>query len=277
MIEEKIYRPRLSAAENKLILQSRGVDFDVSKNGTKKYLVLGCVHVPFNNKALTKGVLDLMSDEMFDGIVLAGDFLDMNPLGTYEKGRVSRTGVTLEEEYEKGLELLKDIDSLLLKGAKKVFMFGNHEERYYRWKADINNFKYGDQLNPIKNLKLKQLGYEVYSDYKNDVFELNSLNILHGEYFNVHCAKKHLDVFRRNVLFFHTHRVQTFREGDFAAYNAGFLGDINSEAFNYAPRGMKSAWGNGFAVVTTYGDRHFVDVVNCVDNKFAYKGKIYGI
>lgn len=244
-------------------------------NDSKKYLVLGCVHVPFNNKQIMQGILKMLSRERFDGIILAGDFLDMGALSSYEKGKVNKSGVTLSEEYEEANNLLDMFDDLLPEDALKVFMFGNHCNRYYRWLSDVNNSKYGDIINPIENLKLKERGYEVYNDYANDIYKLGSLNIMHGEYYNIHCAKKHLDVFRRNILFFHTHRVQVHREGEFASYNGGFLGDKNSPAFNYAKRGMKSAWANAFAVVTLTEDEHFVNLINCINNKFEYNGVIY--
>ena len=244
---------------------------------TGRYLVIGCVHVPFNNKKLTQGLFDLMKDVNYKGIIIAGDFLDMGALSTYEKGKLSNTGVTLEDEYIAGNQFLNIIDQLLPKNATKVFMFGNHCHRYWKWKSDVDNSKYGDSLNPITSLALEQRGYDVYHDYVNDIYNLGSLGIMHGEYFNIHCAKKHLDVFRRNILFFHTHRFQIHREGDFAAYNAGFLGDKKSPAFNYAKRGMKAAWANGFAEVTLMDSgEHFVNLISCVNDKFAVNGKVYG-
>lgn len=261
-------------------IQDEKIEFRPQKKtqaSSGRYLVIGCLHVPFNNKNLTDGLFELMQDVNYSGIIIAGDFLDMAALSTYEKGKINNTGITLEDEYIAGNLFLNKIDSLLPKNAKKVFLFGNHENRYWRWKSDVDNSKYGDSLNPISSLALEQRGYEVYHDYINDVYNLGSLSIIHGEYFNIHCAKKHLDVFRRNILFFHTHRLQIHREGDFAAYNAGFLGDKKSAAFNYAKRGMKSAWGNGFAEVTLLDTgEHFVNVISCVNDKFAVNGKIYG-
>lgn len=248
------------------------------ENHNKNYLVLGCIHFPFENKEIVSGIYDLMRDVEFDGIVLAGDILDMASLSSYDKGRVLKSGgATLEDEYDYANIQLNIIDKLMKPSAEKVFMFGNHEDRYWKWKSDVDNSKYGDALNPIRSLNLEKRGYRVYSDYTNDVHNIGSLSIIHGEYFNVHCAKKHLDVFRRNILFFHTHRMQSFREGDFASYNGGFLGDKTSVAFNYAKRGMKSAWANGFATVTLDDSgEHFVNLVSCVNNKFVYNGKTYG-
>ena len=99
---------------------------------------------------------------------------------------------------------------------------------------------------------------------------------MHGEYYNIHCAKKHLDVFRRNTLFWHTHRVQVHREGDFCAWNSGTLADIWSDGFNYAKRGMRMQWGNAFSIINIEGNNHYVDLVSCINNSFVYNGVKYG-
>ena len=263
-------RMRLKDDEVALIQKYR------NKNGAKRYLAIGCIHIPFHNTFVLNGIIEMMKIEKFDGIIWGGDFLDMGALSSYEKGKINKSNVSLSDEYFAGNGVLDIFDSLLSKDAEKYFLFGNHESRYHKWLSDVNNNKYGDLINPIDALRLKDRGYEVYSDYMNDVLELGSLHIMHGFYYNIHCAKKHMDVFRRNVLFFHTHRVQMFREGDFCGYNAGCLANISSPAFNYATKGMKSAWANAFAVVTIDGDRHFVNTVNCVDNKFEFGGRIYG-
>ena len=220
-------------------------------------------------------IIKLIKDNKFDGIIFGGDFLDMSALGECEKGKHSSTGVTLDEEYIEANNMLDRFEEVLPDNCDKVFLYGNHETRYFRWLADVNNKKYGNLLNPTIALKLEERGYKIFEDYANDYFELGSLQVMHGEYYNVHSAKKHLDTFRRNVLYWHTHRMQSHREGDFCAWNAGFLGDIKSNCFNYAKRGMKSKWGEAFAVINVTPKSHYVEIVNCVNNSFVYGGKKY--
>ena len=259
------FRPRLSKQRyDRLLKNEQGLD-------TENYLVLGCVHVPFHNRALLEKVVQLSKDINISGIVLAGDFLDCNALGEYERGKTSTTGVTLEEEYSEGNKVLDQFEHI----PEKVFLFGNHEARYFRWKADINNSKYGDILNPISALNLPERGYKVYSNYKNDYHQLGDLQIMHGEFFNIHAAKKTLDTFRANTMFAHTHRVQSYREGEVASWNIGWMGDVNSKAFNYANRAMKQRWANAFSVVSICNNRAYVSVIESLDGRFFYGNTQY--
>lgn len=264
------HRPRLNAGQNKIALASKG------NRDVKSYIGLGCVHVPFQNIEIMNGIYNLLESYKFDGVIIGGDFLDMNALSDYEKGKISRTGITLEEEYNAANKVLDILDSLLDNDADKIYLFGNHENRYWRWKADVNNSKYGDLADPVKALKLYDRDYKVYTNYEDDYHQLGSLQVMHGEYHNIHSAKKHLDTFRRNVLYWHTHRVQVHREGDFCAWNAGFLGNKDATCFGYAKRGMKSKWANAFPIIHLDGDRHYVDLINCVDDSFVYNGVKYG-
>lgn len=264
-----IPRIRLNQEEYDLIMKSR-------ENETKSYIVIGCVHVPFQNRVLIDGITTLMKDKSFDGVIIAGDFLDMASLSEYERGKINKTGVTLRDEYDDGNKLLDTFDDLLSEDALKVFLWGNHEARYHRWLADVNNKKLGDVLNPSVELRLEERGYIINEDYNNGYYKLGALQIMHGEYYNIHTAKKHLDVFRRNVLYFHTHRQQLYREGDFCAWNCGMLGNIDAPCFDYAKRGMRMQWSNGFAIVHTNKENHYVEQINCINDSFVYNGIRYG-
>ena len=262
-------RPRLNTEQLKVVQQMKG------NGNVKSYLVMGCLHIPFHNKHIMKGIYDLMKCRKFDGLLIGGDFLDMGALSSYEKGKINKTGINLEDEYFAGNIVLDELESGLPKNAEKVFMFGNHENRYYRWLADVDNNKYGNLIDPIEALKLKKRGWTVYNEYKKDQHRIGSLHVFHGDFWNIHVAKKTLDTWKRNVLFWHTHRSQMYREGDFCAYNVGFLGNINSEAFDYAPRSQKNKWANGFAIVHVIENRHYVEMINCVGNGFVYGGVWY--
>lgn len=243
------------------------------------YIILGCMHTPFHNKALFNGICDLIINIGNDikGFILAGDFLDLNSLSGHDRGRFTAIpGLDLTVEYTAGNVILNLFDSLLPKTCEKAFLFGNHEDRAYRFMADMQNAKTPIVL-PIEGLGLYERGYNVHDKWNQDAIKLGEhLEILHGIYWNQYATKKHLDVLRTSCLFYHTHRIQSYVEGNSAAFNGGFLGDIASPVFNYASRGMKSQWQNGFNIVQIdeNGDFFMNQIITC-NNRFVYNGKIY--
>jgi len=265
-------RPRISPEEDRFLKERRRF---LSSRDEEVTLVLGCVHVPFQNRTLMDGVKKLAVDLRIDRLVFLGDFIDCNSLGDYEKGKLSSTGITLEEEYEDANKELNDWDSILKRNSTVVFMYGNHEDRYFRWLKSPDNAKYGDLLSPAKALRLEERNYIVITDYRNGVYHIGNLELYHGDLTNIHVAKKSLDTYRRNTMFAHTHRIQVYREGDYASYNIGTMANLNAPAFGYAPRSMREKWANGFGVVINYDGNTYTQVIEVKGDHFYYGGFRY--
>lgn len=244
------------------------------------HIVLGCVHAPFHNETLLKGIMKLGKDlgDSAVGLHLIGDFLDLNALSAHDKGRFAAIpGLTLDAEYHIGNKLLNKLDKAYKSAVDKSYIYGNHEHRYFRYMADMENAK-RPLISPTQALSLERRGYHVHEAWDKDYVTLgNNLDLMHGIYFNVHCAKKHTDVFRTSAMFAHTHRVQTYIEGQVGGYNIGSCADFNSKAFGYATRAMKSQWRNAFGIVQLDNKgRHFVTtIVADEDGHFWYNNKKY--
>jgi hypothetical protein len=244
------------------------------------HIMLGCNHVPFHNVQLHKSIIELIKDypSLIKGFHLMGDFLDLNPLSSHDKGRFTAVpGLTLDDEYAVGNELLDDFDRFLPKDCWKTFLYGNHEDRYNRWMSVMDNAK-TPLDSPEDALKLWKRGYNVKTKWSQDFVTLgNDFEIFHGIYFNVHNAKKHLDTFGKSCAYVHTHRVQMYREGTKAAYNIGTCANLKSKAFNYATRAMKESWSNGFAInmIDDYGNSHLSQIVPDDSGRFWFGGKYY--
>ncbi len=243
------------------------------------YLVLGCWHVPFHNKTLTNGVTQLIQDLGGDlkGLILNGDFLDCNSLSGHDKGKFTVTpGLTLLQEYTDGKVVLREFLGALPKDALKVYMYGNHENRWDRYMADMQNAK-TPLPSPKEGLGLDELGFKTIESYSSGYLTLGKhLDILHGVYYNTHCAKTHIDRFRGSILFAHTHRIQSYIEGRTGGFNIGWGGDVSSAAFNYADRGVKASWQNGFAIVNIdEKGNYYVQQIICIDGHFYYNNKKY--
>lgn len=258
------------------IRQFIGYDY----NTPGKYIVLGCVHAPFHKRDMMEAVIKLINDNKNEivGLIIAGDFLDMNSLSSHDKGKKPLTGVTLDWEYEEGNKLLDKLLTKLPKNLIKAYIYGNHEDRYNRYMSDIDNSKLGSALqSPVTALKLIERGFEVNTDWKQAVITLGKyLDVCHGEFFNTHTAKKHIDTYRRSMLYYHTHRIQQYIEGATGGFNGGSLADFNSPVFGYASRAMKASWMNGFNTVDIdkEGFYHIQQII-CYNNKFVYGNKTY--
>lgn len=244
------------------------------------HIMLGCNHVPFHNVQLHRSIIELIKDypHLIKGFHLLGDFLDLNPLSSHDRGRFTVVpGLTLDDEYAVGNELLDDFDRHLPKGCWKTFLYGNHEDRYNRWMSVMDNAK-TPLDSPEDALKLWRRGYNVKDKWSQDYITLgNDFQIFHGIYFNIHNAKKHLDTFGKSCAYVHTHRVQMYREGPNAAYNIGTCANLKSKVFGYATRAMKESWSNGFAInmIDDYGNCHITQIVPDESGRFWFGGKYY--
>jgi hypothetical protein len=252
------------------------IDINNKKDGI--YLSLGCVHAPFTNKVFWKAMLKMAKEhkDNIKGLIINGDFLDLHSLSAYDRGSIAIDGVTLSMEYEGGNAYLNSILNVLNKDVYKGFIYGNHEARYKKYMKNIDNSKLGSSLpSPETALKLVEKGFEVFTDWVNDEIVIGDLTIIHGEFCNVHVTKKYIDVFKKNFLFNHTHRVSMYREGEHVAYNAGTMGDLNSPIFNYATKAMKKTWSNAFAIITLNKGITSVELPVWNNDHFIYGGKIY--
>lgn len=243
------------------------------------YLVLGCCHAPMVNLPFWKAMLKLASDRKNDikGLVLAGDFLDLHSLSAYDRGKIAIKGLTLSEEYKGANIYLNSVLDALNPNIYKGWLNGNHEHRSAKYMSDVDNSKLGSALiSPIEALKLVDKGFEIFTNWKDDEIVLgNDLSIIHGEICSVNPCKKYIDVFKRNFLFFHTHRTSMFRDGEHVAYNAGSMADFTNPVFSYATKAMKKTWTNSFAVVTLHKGITQVDIPVWNGEFFTYGGKIY--
>jgi hypothetical protein len=244
------------------------------------WLVLPDVHRPFHNQIVWDKLISIIKDlgNTLTGIVISGDYLDLFTLGSYNANSLGLLkDITLEEEYADGLKGIEELQEALHPDTSRVYIYGNHEDRYFREVNKNDNAKYGNSLkDPIEALKLKEYGYKVLTNWKDDVYTVGDLDITHGVYCNIHLAKKHLDMNGNSIMFGHSHRMQTFCSGDDTGYNIGCLIDLDSPYFNYMPRMQRKLWTNGFSFVSVDENNHaHVELIKVDNNGFFWRGKQY--
>ena len=286
MKEKRTERLRLTPKEHGLITDIRALSkSDIIKKTTKYFnandgelwFVLPDAHYPYQNERLMQKVFRCISDNEVAGVVISGDWLDLFTLGSYNIDSLGLLrNITLTEEYEAGLKGLKQLEQALPEDAERAFIWGNHEDRYFREMNRRDISKYGDELqNPNDALYLEAYGYDILTNWKDDFYTVGDLDIMHGVYCNIHTAKKHLEMHGRSVMFGHTHRVQTHYTAHEAAFNIGCLADIKNNAFNYMPRMQKENWSNSFAGIRVINGKAFVEMITVRNDKFIFNGKLY--
>jgi hypothetical protein len=249
------------------------------KRRFERWVVLPDIHVPFHNVVLLNKVCRFIHDIKVHGIILAGDFLDLFSLSFFSQNSLyDLKNVTLTNEYEAGIAVLDQIERAVGRGAKRHYLYGNHEARFINYLRDGDHAKMGDELrSPEQALTLRERGYKVYRNWMDDAVKLGDhLEVIHGTYTNVHTAKKHLEEFQGSVMFGHSHRYQTYIDGKRGAYNIGFLGDRDSKGFRYFPRSKRNKWVNGFALVNVDANGYYwAETIQAWNNRFIANGKVY--
>ena len=241
------------------------------------WVIIGCVHRPFHNKELWTNFISFLKDQSkrINGIIINGDYLDLRSLSSHEDWQPE--GIDLQFEYQDGLQGIVEIENALSSKVRKVFHYGNHEDRFFRDKASIR--KYGGSLpSPHAAMKLEETGWEVMTDWKNGFTTLgNDLDVFHGTKIGMTAAKQELDMLpNRSAIFNHTHRFGSHASKTNVAYNTGWMGDEHHDVFKYMDRGQRERWSNGFAVAYIDQDgKHYVNPIKCEQSKIFFEGKLY--
>lgn len=253
--------------------------------GTTTHVVVSDVHVPYHDVTCCDAVADLMDDLRPDGLVIAGDFLDFEEVSSHNAGSLKKLeGKRIRTTYDKGNELLDQWDTAAgPQCTEKHLLDGNHEDRVNRWLASGDHavFTGDDSVDIAKRLLLEDRGYEYHSGSEDEpaCVELGHLLVTHGLYTNKFHAQRHLDEYRKSVLYGHTHSPQTVFGSAWGhqqvAVGLGYLGRENAPCFNYKKKPRR--WAQGFALVHVHRDKTFNIVpLNFWNGQVIYGNRAYG-
>lgn len=238
--------------------------------GPYKILVLPDIHVPYQNDEAIEAAIKLGEEFQPDEIVQLGDLLDCYTLSRYSRS-ATRHG-NIAEEIEQARDLLEMIK--LRTGAKKAtFIEGNHEARIRKYIMDkcpdLRDLK---ALRVDHMLELADIGWDFIPEHK--FYQVNDVFFTHGEYANMHSAKKHIDEYRVTVIHGHTHRITSrYHRGldkTIVGVEMGFLAsfDVGAEFVK------KANWQHGVGTVLIDGDDHWVNAHHIRNGKVEYNGKV---
>jgi predicted phosphodiesterase len=199
-----------------------------------KRLFIPDTHAPFHDQRAYRAMLAMAQDFKPHEIVYLGDFHDTYCVSSYSKNPDKMVSA-LDEEFAPGIELMQKTEDLL-RPSKSYYLLGNHEDRldrYIRESAPIVRRLF----RPWRDLLAlpKKMDLVPYNEF----LQFDDLYIHHGISVGKHCTHKMLDKLGANVLFGHTHKLQsackTVLGRVIRSYSCGWLGDAREIEYQQEP------------------------------------------
>ncbi len=207
-----------------------------------------------------------------DMTILLGDLMELEMISSFAKNNLRvREQMRLNYDFEFTNQVLNRIDKM--SKGDKVYLFGNHENRI-EWYIDKNPELEGI-LSIEKNLHLEERGWKYYREGK--IIKVGHACFIHGWYWNVYHARKHVSEMGESIFCGHVHDVQSFSKPNPAqmpiiGQSLGCLCDLNPAW----KRNKPNRWVNAFGVFYFSKDGNFTYYVPIIiDGGFWWNGKYY--
>jgi predicted phosphodiesterase len=239
----------------------------------KTYLIVPDLHVPFHCPKIVKLITKLIKECNPDGIIQLGDAIDAFQISTYSKDPSRRN--LLAEDIEDWKLILNEWARHLKSGAQIHLLEGNHEHRLSRYIAgncrDLHGLvpDWPTMLGIDLRNKTSRHKWIWHPYNKWDSCQIGDCTLLHGFYYNQHCAATSLAKYRTNIIFGHTHRVQKVFDGKHYAISLGHASNEAETAHQPTPTGWEQAL--ALLHVEQNGTTH-VDIVRVKNGQ----GVVYG-
>lgn len=211
-------------------------------------LILGDTHFPFAHKNAMSWAVKLANELDPDVIVQIGDLLDQFSFSRYPRNHKLDPDVELKAGRAAAIGMWKSMP----KRAKKFQLLGNHDDRMAKLAL-----KAAPELVGLVGEKLEELykfdGVKTVEDYE---FEIDGIMFQHG-----HRAKlgDHAKYNQCSTVVGHSHVGGVVflrnRNGVYWELNAGFLGDIGTQAFKYLAQKKVNTTQPGIGLIDDYGPR----------------------
>jgi predicted phosphodiesterase len=211
----------------------------------KTYLILSDLHVPYHCPKYIKLATKIIKEINVDGLVQLGDAIDAFQISTYSKDPSRRN--LLADDIEDYKQILNEWSRHLKSGASIHLLEGNHEHRLSRYIAGNCRDLHGlvpdwptllgiDLRNKASRHRWKWHPYNKWNSC-----QIGDTTLLHGFYFNQHCAATSLAKYRTNIIFGHVHRVQYIMDGEHFAISLGHGSNEAETAHQPTPTGWEQA------------------------------------
>jgi predicted phosphodiesterase len=218
-------------------------------------------HFPFHDPRAISCLYQIASEVKPTTLVMQGDLIDLWQISTHRpplETKLKMNQIDIQESINQAVNHLGIMSTMVRPGADKIYLMGNHEDRFERTLADMQLNpktlalmripKIQETLNLDYILGLSDTGWDSHNYLEGDRFLLHDrLLCIHGYRANMYSAKAHLQDYGKSVIFGHSHRIQNWTSRDLrgtdAAWNMGCLCELDPH-WRSRPN-----WHQGFAVV----------------------------
>ena len=251
------------------LLKSKPLD-----DSFEKGVVLFDIHYPDHDQKAIDIALQFVEDLRPSYFVLAGDQMDMATISSFNKHKILLLEKKRLKEDYRGFQkdILDKFENILPNDCKKFYIIGNHDMRT-QWLIE----KYPQFQGFIEiedNLELDDWKIIPY----NCVCSIGNMDIIHGEFYNIHHARKTLNIYGDNVFYGHTHTSQIFSQTTKIgnkpkqATAVGAMCNLNPEY----RKDKANAWIHQFMHFSMFKDGTFNAHINTIINgRCEINGKVY--
>jgi UDP-2,3-diacylglucosamine pyrophosphatase LpxH len=245
-------------------------------NKLEKSVVIGDLHIPYQDKKAVSKVLQFIQYFKPDNIFINGDLIDCLDISHFEKPLERHQN--LAEEIEEAKYFLLQLRSIAIK-SRIFYIFGNHEFRLQSYISRNARELYGLKgLTLEEQLGCKDLDIDVYNNHtKENYYQYGKLWIGHFNKINKHSgmtAKNLLEDKGVSIIQGHSHRLgSSYKrcfDGQKGGWEGGCLCDINPKYCNMPN------WQLGCLTIhkDKKSDQFKVTPVEIIDNRIIYGDKI---
>lgn len=235
---------------------------------------------PYFDSRLHKLTLDFLDDQSPSEVIINGDLFDFPTLSKYTPREGSTA--TPHETLETGLALLQDYSAAMPNKANRLFIPGNHDERWsiYIWKhaIELASLVGNGLIDYVESAGWQYVG----PGYPHSMYAVTpKLGIAHGwivRKYSGATALAHMQHVSHSIIIGHTHRQaivnHTYVEPDGSKrIIRGIEQGCMCVDLDYV---VKPNWQQGFATAWVYEDGRFnVSLASYVNGELLWEGLRY--
>lgn len=243
----------------------------------KRSLIIPDCHRPFHSRKAYNIMLEAASFVGVDEVVLLGDYVDFYQVSRYPKD--PRVCTLLQEEVSSAIEGLDEIDALFPQ-AKKVYLEGNHEQRFEKYLIEkapglfgVTEIRFLFELNRRVNWTYLPFG-------RSQLYKVlgSELHAFHRP--KASTPKLHIGRTLVSSVYGDIHKIERAHAVSLDGHHLiavcpGWLGDVSSRVFDYMP--SVPQWQLGFAIVCldTSSNDFFIESFEIKNNQAMVWGKVF--